>query len=301
MSQKIVIKANVKREPQESVTTLTYEWNWRRIVSISMLLLMTSAAVIYGLTSAVSAEQDEHPNEPEDRVLAQSNDTSQRAVTLLQTTQVELNASATVASQNSESELLVAPINLVAEQKVAEPDKVAAAQLPAAPQAEIKNNSPELVNIEQVPTTDLLVDTDVAAINDTAPSSTQGFAPLAQLASVALGAQIDTDKISRAVLTRKVSKREPVNVFAADIRLSQFDETLSFFSELKNLQGQQVKHVWFFEDDIVAEIELDITSSRYRTYSTKNIMDSQIGQWRVDVIDEQGQLIAQKEFRILAD
>lgn len=301
MSQKIVIKANVKREPQESVTTLTYEWNWRRIVSISMLLLMTSAAVIYGLTSAVSAEQDEHPNEPEDRVLAQSNDTSQRAITSLQTTQVELNTSATVASQNSESELLVAPINLVAEQKVAEPDKVAAAELPAIPQAEIKNNSPEPVNIEQVPTTDLLVDTDVAAISDIALSSTQGFAPLAQLASVALGAQIDTDKISRAVLTRKVSKREPVNVFAADIRLSQFDETLSFFSELKNLQGQQVKHVWFFEDDIVAEIELDITSSRYRTYSTKNIMDSQIGQWRVDVIDEQGQLIAQKEFRILAD
>ena len=295
MSQKIVIKANVKREPQESVTTLTYEWNWRRIVSISMLLLMTSAAVIYGLTSAVSAEQDEHPNEPEDRVLAQSNDTSQRAVTSLQTTQVELNTSATVASQNSESELLVAPINLVAEQKVA------AAELPVIPQAEIKNNSPEPVNIEQVPTTDLLVDTDVAAISETALSSTQGFAPLAQLASVALGAQIDTDKISRAVLTRKVSKREPVNVFAADIRLSQFDETLSFFSELKNLQGQQVKHVWFFEDDIVAEIELDITSSRYRTYSTKNIMDSQIGQWRVDVIDEQGQLIAQKEFRILAD
>ena len=301
MSQKIVIKANVKREPQESVTTLTYEWNWRRIVSISMLLLMTSAAVIYGLTSAVSADQDEHPNEPEDRVLAQSNDIRQRAVTSLQTTQVELNTSATVASQNSESELLVAPINLVAEQKVAEPDKVAAAELPVIPQAEIKNNSPEPVNIEQVPTTDLLVDTDVAAISDIALSSTQGFAPLAQLASVALGAQIDTDKISRAVLTRKVSKREPVNVFAADIRLSQFDETLSFFSELKNLQGQQVKHVWFFEDDIVAEIELDITSSRYRTYSTKNIMDSQIGQWRVDVIDEQGQLIAQKEFRILAD
>ncbi|MBH0073074.1 DUF2914 domain-containing protein [Pseudoalteromonas sp. NZS127] len=290
MSQKIVIKANVKREPQESVATLTYEWNWRRIVSISMLLLMTSAAVIYGLTSAVSAEQDDHPNEPEDRVLAQSNDTNQRAVTALQTTQAGLNSPAAVA-----------PINLVAEQKVAEPDKVVAAELPVASQAEIKNNSPEPVNIEQVPTPDLLVDTDLAAISDTAPSSTQGFAPLAQLASVALGAQIDTDKISRAVLTRKVSKREPVNVFAADIRLSQFDDTLSFFSELKNLQGQQVKHVWFFEDDIVAEIELDITSSRYRTYSTKNIMDSQIGQWRVDVIDEQGQLIAQKEFRILAD
>ena len=30
-------------------------------------------------------------------------------------------------------------------------------------------------------------------------------------------------------------------------------------------------------------------------------MDSQTGHWRVDVVDEQGNLIAQKEFRILAD
>ena len=132
-------------------------------------------------------------------------------------------------------------------------------------------------------------------------SGTEGFSPTAQVASVALGAQIDTGKISRAVLTRKVSKREPTYVFAADIRLSQFDEGLSFFSEIKNLQGQQVKHIWSFEGEIMAEITLDVTSPRYRTYSTKNIMNTQTGHWRVDVVDEQGNLIAQKEFRILAD
>ena len=51
MSQKIVIKANVKREPQNSLPTVSYEWHWRRIVSLAMLIVMTSAAVIYGLTS----------------------------------------------------------------------------------------------------------------------------------------------------------------------------------------------------------------------------------------------------------
>ena len=73
MSQKIVIKANVKRELQESVPTVSYEWNWRRIVSIAMLVLMTSAAVVYGLTTSASAEQGEHPNEQEQFLSFSSN------------------------------------------------------------------------------------------------------------------------------------------------------------------------------------------------------------------------------------
>ena len=137
--------------------------------------------------------------------------------------------------------------------------------------------------------------------DDGSLTSSEGFSSNAHIASVALGAQIDTGKISRAVLTRKVSKREPTNVFAADIRLNQFEEALSFFSELKNLQGQQVKHVWSYEGETMAEISLNVTSPRYRTYSTKNIMNTQTGHWRVDVVDEQGNLIAQKEFRILAN
>jgi hypothetical protein len=30
-------------------------------------------------------------------------------------------------------------------------------------------------------------------------------------------------------------------------------------------------------------------------------MDTQLGHWRVDVVDENGLLIAQKEFRVLAN
>ncbi|WP_165726231.1 DUF2914 domain-containing protein [Pseudoalteromonas sp. SA25] len=325
MSQKIVIKANVKRELQESVPTVSYEWNWRRIVSIAMLVLMTSAAVVYGLTTSASAEQGEHPNEQEQFLSFSSNAQNQ---TNFEVTDVESessinntpNESAEVmqarieplSAEQNEAQLSISsntsddaelvnnpPVLLANNDSVTEQSESINTELNSNLDNDVQEETAEAQNVAELASqSDLLLELES---DDGALSGTEGFSPTAQVASVALGAQIDTSKISRAVLTRKVSKREPTNVFAADIRLSQFDEGVSFFSEIKNLQGQQVKHVWSFEGETMAEITLNVTSPRYRTYSTKNIMDTQTGHWRVDVVDEQGNLIAQKEFRILAD
>jgi hypothetical protein len=325
MSQKIVIKANVKRELQESVPTVSYEWNWRRIVSIAMLVLMTSAAVVYGLTTSASAEQGEHPNEQEQFLSFSSNAQNQANV---EVTDVESessinntpNESAEVmqarieplSAEQNEAQLSISsntsdeaelvnnpPVLLANNDSVTEQNESINTELNSNLDNDVQEETAEAQNVAELASqSDLLLELES---DDGALSGTEGFSPTAQVASVALGAQIDTGKISRAVLTRKVSKREPTNVFAADIRLSQFDEGVSFFSEIKNLQGQQVKHVWSFEGETMAEITLNVTSPRYRTYSTKNIMDTQTGHWRVDVVDEQGNLIAQKEFRILAD
>ncbi|ATD01707.1 hypothetical protein PTE01_31570 [Pseudoalteromonas tetraodonis GFC] len=301
MSQKIVITANVKREPQVSEPSVSYEWHWRRIVSISMLVIMTSAAVIYGLSSAVNADQGApHPNEQLDfteqqtAIVSLSDDTAASAE----------SENATDADEEPLSSVAIAA------PKILSPDE----QKPA-PITEQVTTEPEVQQsiIEQEVEPTLTAEPEEAAMaatdNQTPETETASekqaeqkvFAESAQVASVAIGAKIDTATISRAVLTRSVSNREPTNVFAADVRLSQFEESLSFFSELKNLQGQQVKHIWLFEGEVMAEVSLKVTSPRYRTYSTKNIMDSQLGNWRVDVVDERGLLIAQKEFRILAD
>lgn len=325
MSQKIVIKANVKRELQQSVPTVSYEWNWRRIVSIAMLVLMTSAAVVYGLTTSASAEQGEHPNEQEQFLSFSSNAQNQASV---EVTDVELESSVNntpnesaevmqariepLSAEQNEAQLSISsntsdeaelvnnpPVLLANNDSVTEQSESINTELNSNLDNDVQEETAEAQNVAELASqSDLLLELES---DDGALSGTEGFSPTAQVASVALGAQIDTGKISRAVLTRKVSKREPTNVFAADIRLSQFDEGVSFFSEIKNLQGQQVKHVWSFEGETMAEITLNVTSPRYRTYSTKNIMDTQTGHWRVDVVDEQGNLIAQKEFRILAD
>ncbi|MDO6548465.1 DUF2914 domain-containing protein [Pseudoalteromonas carrageenovora] len=325
MSQKIVIKANVKREPQNTVPTVSYEWHWRRIVSISMLVAMTSAAVVYGLTASVNAEQGEHANEQEQflsfddspqnsesddeaninseaqqsDLLDEPDDITQASIDPLLASQSLQNEAPQLAA--SEGTDFIDDKNTLAVNNNAQQN----ASINTALNSELDNEVQQEPENEELQSTvqaasagDLLVELDS---DDGALTGTEGFSADAHVASVALGAQIDTGKISRAVLTRKVSKREPTNVFAADIRLSQFDEGLSFFSELKNLQGQQVKHVWSYEGETMAEITLNVTSPRYRTYSTKNIMDTQTGHWRVDVVDEKSNLIAQKEFRILAD
>ncbi|TMP03017.1 DUF2914 domain-containing protein [Pseudoalteromonas sp. S3178] len=325
MSQKIVIKANVKREPQNTVPTVSYEWHWRRIVSISMLVAMTSAAVVYGLTASVNAEQGEHANEQEQFLSfddsPQNSESDDEANINSEAQQRDLFDEPDDITQASIDPLLVsqslqneAPELEASEDTDFVDDKNTLAvsnnaqqndSINTALNSELDNEVQQKPENEELQSTvqaasagDLLVELDS---DDGALTGTEGFSADAHVASVALGAQIDTGKISRAVLTRKVSKREPTNVFAADIRLSQFDEGLSFFSELKNLQGQQVKHVWSYEGETMAEITLNVTSPRYRTYSTKNIMDTQTGHWRVDVVDEQSNLIAQKEFRILAD
>ena len=325
MSQKIVIKANVKRELQQSVPTVSYEWNWRRIVSIAMLVLMTSAAVVYGLTTSVNAEQGEHQNEQEqflsfssnaenqtsDEVMdvepqssvnntpAESAEVTQASIEplLAEQNETQLNIS---SNTPAEVDLVNNPPALLANNDiVTDQSESINTELNSNLDNDVQEETAEAQNVtEPASQSDLLLELES---DDGALSGTEGFSSTAHVASVALGAQIDTGKISRAVLTRKVSKREPTNVFAADIRLSQFEEGLSFFSEIKNLQGQQVKHVWSFEGETMAEITLNVTSPRYRTYSTKNIMNTQTGHWRVDVVDEQGNLIAQKEFRILAD
>lgn len=302
MSQKIVITANVKREPQVSEPSVSYEWHWRRIVSISMLVIMTSAAVIYGLSSAVNANQGApHPNGQPDLTAQQtaavllSDNTAAQTTKHKKPTDADEKQESNIAITDSDTRSLDAKkIASISEQISSEPE---------AQQGLVESEvEPTIIaESEKIATAAADTQTLIAEIASEQPVEQKEFAASAQVASVAIGAKIDTATISRAVLTRSVSNREPTNVFAADVRLNQFEESLSFFSELKNLQGQQIKHVWLFEGEVMAEVVLKVTSVRYRTYSTKNIMDTQLGNWRVDVVNEQGLLIAQKEFRILAD
>lgn len=290
MSQKIVIKANVKREPQQSAPRVSYEWHWQRIISIFMLVVMSFTAVVYGLTSA-NAEQDHalHASEqqPELTILNDSHSVP-----------VLLNG-------ERESADVITPQNTVT---VNNTGAINAVVFPSEPlSSEPLSSEPMPTNAELTPKAPIAApkpeqqEQNTQVITPKALSQAKTFALQAQVASVAIGAKIDTAKISRAVLTRSVNDREPSNVFAADVRLSEFEGALSFFSELINLQGQQVKHVWVFQENVMAEVVLNVSAPRFRTYSTKNIMRTQLGLWRVDVVDEQGALIAQKEFRILAD
>ncbi len=101
------------------------------------------------------------------------------------------------------------------------------------------------------------------------------------------------------MLTTAVSQREPENVLKDIVASNDFSDKLMFFTEVRNLDGQSISHLWFHQDQLMAEVELAIRANRYRTYSSKNIMPSQTGDWRVEVVTGSGKLLAQKVFRVV--
>ncbi|UJX25687.1 DUF2914 domain-containing protein [Pseudoalteromonas sp. CF6-2] len=294
MTKKLVIKANMGSA--ESVNTapssVTYQWHWRRIVLVGSVLFIALAIVAYSFLGAVNAEQSEQQAQQE-ASLATETDLSRELDELprLAHNTEQAKGPATMSLQDEPTSSINTQVQTDLQQQSDSPQVLAEVIEP-------DQNDEVLASVDETPP-EISEPKDEA--QPEAVQNKQQFAHTAHIASVAIGAKIDTDKVSRAVLTTDVVDREPVNVLKSDVKLLDISQSLSFFSELKNMQGQTVRHVWYYQDQQLASIELAISSPRFRTYSTKNIMPEQVGDWRVVVVDTDGNLLAQKEFRILAD
>ena len=313
MSQKIVIKTSVSKAPAQP-QAVHYQWHWRRIFMAASILMLTAVAIVYGLMNSVNADEVQNIEmvEPNAVVISEPE-------LVTDTAQQELdNGVAAISEPAIEvmAEEAMAPVQTAAaepeqqkpEQNAASVDDQAGVETASAVLAEqtdtvqTLDSEPELVQV----TDEISVEKETVETATTSPeieqdaetSSTQ-FSDNAKVTSVALGAQIDVQFISRAVLTTGISEREPVDVLKESIEQTQFQEKLFFFTEVRKLKGQTISHLWFHQDQLMAEIPLTISADRYRTYSSKNIMPSQTGQWRVEAVTEQGELLAQKTFRII--
>src|ERR1051326_1283697 len=60
--------------------------------------------------------------------------------------------------------------------------------------------------------------------------------------------------------------------------------------------GSKIMHVWIHGAD-TSKVELNIGGSPWRTYSRKTIGDM-TGDWKVEVMDDKGNTIASKSFKI---
>jgi len=92
-------------------------------------------------------------------------------------------------------------------------------------------------------------------------------------------------KVSRAQFTREVIDREPVDSI---LMLKNDADKIYYFSELVNLKGQRVVHRWKYAGRIMAEIEFNVTSNRWRAYSSKKLSPQLLGEWSVIVLDDKG-------------
>jgi hypothetical protein len=59
-----------------------------------------------------------------------------------------------------------------------------------------------------------------------------------------------------------------------------------------------VTHEWYYGDKKMAEVKLDVKYPSHRTWSRKTILKEWTGNWKVKVIDEKGNVLGVKEFKI---
>ncbi|WP_158005488.1 DUF2914 domain-containing protein [Rheinheimera sp. A13L] len=71
---------------------------------------------------------------------------------------------------------------------------------------------------------------------------------------------------------------------------------LALYSEIKGLNGQSIEHLWYYEGKLMTRIKLPVKLDYWRTYSRKEFDSSQKGEWRVEILDPQQNLLFSHHF-----
>ncbi len=101
---------------------------------------------------------------------------------------------------------------------------------------------------------------------------------------------IESAAIGTAIVDREVSGA--ATSFPPDVG------KLWCYTKIKNGNGTTITHKWFYEDELLAAVPLEIRSDLYRTRSSKRILPGWSGPWRVEVAAEDGTTIKTLEFTI---
>lgn len=104
--------------------------------------------------------------------------------------------------------------------------------------------------------------------------------------------------VDEQTICTAVEERVPVGAdssFASDVgklycytKISGAEDTTS------------VSHVWYLGDEEKAKVELSVKGKSWRTWSSKNIDSSWVGDWKVEVVSANGDVLSIKSFVITA-
>ena len=90
------------------------------------------------------------------------------------------------------------------------------------------------------------------------------------------------ENISNAEFAMEIKDRTPLNIIE---ELDNSFGKIYFFTNIRNLQGQSIRHRWIYKNKVMAEVEFDINGPRWRVWSSKNLWPTWLGEWSVEVLN----------------
>ncbi len=100
-----------------------------------------------------------------------------------------------------------------------------------------------------------------------------------------------SENVSRSAFTSGVENREPIDKLG---QLTNDNEKVYFFTEIKGMSGQTITHRWEHGGDVKAEVKFNVGSDRWRIWSSKNLQPQWVGEWIVTVTDDEGKVLAEE-------
>ncbi|MGD8837991.1 MAG: DUF2914 domain-containing protein [Gammaproteobacteria bacterium] len=117
------------------------------------------------------------------------------------------------------------------------------------------------------------------------------------VAAILLSGNSFAGEVSRAMFTIGIDNREPV-IMVDSIDSSAYN-SISFFTELKDLEGHNVTHQWKFDGKVMFEKTFEVKGARWRVWTSKTLLPSWTGEWTVNVLDTDRTVLASKTFEYL--
>jgi len=106
-------------------------------------------------------------------------------------------------------------------------------------------------------------------------------------------------KVDEMQFCMAVEARQPVGV---DSAFSNTFERIYCFTKITGAASEQkIMHVWYHENEERARIPLAVKSSPWRTWSSKKMIPQWHGNWRVDILDENGHVLNSATFTLAKD
>ena len=103
-------------------------------------------------------------------------------------------------------------------------------------------------------------------------------------------------EMTKAVMCERIEEYAPVNravAFSVAVgRISCFT-SFDFISE-----EMQIEHRWFYKDNPATKKRLFLKPPRWSTYSSIQLRDADKGPWRVEIVDNRGQLLGTLRFSV---
>ena len=138
------------------------------------------------------------------------------------------------------------------------------------------------------------LETEVAVATPASPSG--------QDSPLDMSDRVLSDAVTRAQLSNGIYQREPTDAANATVTVpGPGSRKIYYFTELRGLGGQSVRHRWIYDGQTVASLEFRVGGDRWRVYSSKNLSTRMVGEWRVVAEDADGHLISETRFQVVTD